>query len=79
MTSSKIRVCMTVLVTRQRGRLSSQCDTQPASVLSVQASLVSQTTPPALNLEMYLFKLIAKFIFILRLEKQVSRFFQAGL
>jgi hypothetical protein len=75
-TSSKSRVCMIVLVTRQRGRLSSQCDTQRASVLSVQASLVSQTTPPAVNFQIYFFKSRAEFIFILRLEKQVSRFFR---
>ena len=52
-TSSKSRVCMTALVARQRGRLSSQRDTEPASVLSVQASLVSTTTRFAVNFEIY--------------------------
>ena len=53
MTLSKSRVCVTALVARQRGRLSSQCDTQPASVLSLQASLVSQATLLAVNFEIY--------------------------
>jgi len=63
-------------MTRQRGRLSSQYYTHPASVLSVQTSLVSPTTPPAVNLEIYFFKSRTEFICILRLEKQVSRCFR---
>jgi len=63
MTSSKIRVCMTALVARQRGRLSSQCDTQPASVIYLQASLVSPATSPAVNFEIYIF-LIQNIVYI---------------